>query len=78
MAATFGKNKNSEGYQQFTEAESTIPDKRDMAERICLSLNLKDGQKSVGQSLQDPYTQALRYIEEHRIVEVFQVTIVTR
>ena len=71
-------NKNSKaGFQQFPETEFSIPNKKEMEERIYLALNVKDGQKSVGQSLQDPYTQALKYIEEHRIVEVFQVTMTT-
>ena len=65
------------GFQQFPESTSAIPDEKEMFERVCLSLNLKDGQKSAAQSSLDPYTQALRYVEEHRIVEVFQVTIVT-
>ena len=79
MATAKNENKIPKvGIQQFPETVSVIPDEKEMAERVCLSLNLKDGQKSVGQSLQDPYTQALKYIEEHRIVEVFQVTIATK
>ncbi len=78
MAAASNENKVPKvGFQQFPETISVIPDEKEMAERVCLSLNSKDGQKSIGQSIQDPYTQALKYIEQHRIVEVFQVTIAT-
>lgn len=78
MAAATGENKETKvGFQQFPETTVVIPDEKEMVERICLSLNLKDGQKSAGQSFLDPYTQAIRYIEEHRIVQVFQVTMAT-
>lgn len=60
------------GFQQFPRATFTIPSKQEMKEQIYLALNLKDGQKSVGQSPEDPYTKAVKYIEEHQIVEVFQ------
>ena len=65
------------GFQQFPRATFIIPSKQEMKEQIYLALNLKDGQKSVGQSPEDPYTKAVKYIEEHQIVEVFQVTIAT-
>ena len=69
--------KESAGYQQFPLTSYVIPSEQEMKEQIYLALNLKDGQKSVSQSPEDPYTKAVQYIQEHQIVEVFQVTIAT-
>lgn len=69
--------KESAGYQQFPLTSYAIPSEQEMKEQIYLALNLKDGQKSVSQSPEDPYTKAVQYIQEHQIVEVFQVTIAT-
>lgn len=72
-----GGNEGSSGFQQFPLVPSSIPDDQEMKERIALALNLKDGQQSLGQSVEDPYTRAVKYIEKHRIVEVLQVTMAT-
>ena len=70
-------NEQTSGFQQFPLVSYSIPDDDEIKERIALALNLKDGQQSIGQSEQDPYTLAVKYIEKHKIVEVFQVTIAT-
>lgn len=67
----------SAGFQQFPLTTHPLPNEEEMKEQICIALNLKDGQQSAGQSTEDPYTQAIKYIEKHRIMEVFQVTIAT-
>ena len=69
--------KESAGFQQFPQASFPTPSKEEITEQVSIVLNLKDGQKSVGQSDEDPYTRAISYIERHKIVEVFQVTMVT-
>ena len=61
------------GFHQFPQAAYPVPDSKEVEEKVAIALNLKDGQKSLGQSTEDPYTRALNYIEEHRITEVFQV-----
>lgn len=63
------------GFQQFPLSTPPLPSDEEMKEQLCIALNLKDGQQSVGQSIEDPYTMAIKYIEKHRIVEIFQVTI---
>lgn len=72
-----GNEQTSRGFQQFPLVSYSIPDDDEIKERIALALNLKDGQQSIGQSMQDPYTLAVKYIEKHKIVEVFQVTMET-
>lgn len=69
--------KDSAGFQEFPRATFAVPPKAEMEERSALAFNLRDGQQSMGQSTEDPYTRAVKYLEKHRIVEVFQVTIVT-
>lgn len=61
------------GFQQFPQATYPVPNPKEAEEKAAIALNLKDGQKSLGQSKEDPYTRAMSYIEEHRITEVFQV-----
>lgn len=64
--------KKSPGYQQFPLVPTTMLSEEETREQIYMALNLKDGQKSATQSLEDPYTRAVNYIEKHKIVEVFQ------
>lgn len=63
--------------QHFDRTTSPAPSKPNAEESVVLSLKRQDGLQSSGQSTQDPYTRAIKYLEEHRIVEVFQVTIAT-
>lgn len=72
-----GGSEGGSGFQQFPLVPSSVPYDQEMKERIALALNLKDGQQSLGQSVEDPYTRAVKYIEKHRIVEVLQVTMAT-
>jgi len=74
MAATAEDNG---GYQDFPQASFAIPSKEEIEERVALAFNVKDGQQSSGQNDEDPYSRAVKYIEKHRIVEVFQVTMET-
>lgn len=69
--------KESAGVQAFPEAVFSVPSRPEAEERSALAFNVKDGQQSVGQSVEDPYTKAVKYIEKHRIAEVFQVTMET-
>jgi len=65
--------KDNEGFQQFPNACSTIPEQAVLEEEIELNLSLSEGQQSIGDSEQDPYNKAVKYLEEHHIIEVFQV-----
>lgn len=65
--------KDCAGFQEFPQAQFTTPSQKELEEQLCIALNLKDGQQSAGQSSEDPYTRAVRYINEHGIVEVLQV-----
>ena len=69
--------KDNAGFQEFPQASFAIPSEADAEERVVLALNVKDGHQSPAQSVEDPYTRAVKYVEKHRIVEVFQVTIET-
>ena len=61
------------GVQEFPQAKFIVPSQQELEEQVCMALNLKDGQQSAGQSVDDPYTRAVRYLNEHGIVEVLQV-----
>lgn len=70
--------KDSAWEQRFDRTSfPTASSKQNAEENVVLSVNRHDGLQSGGQSIQDPYTRAIKYVEEHRIVEVFQVTIAT-
>lgn len=65
--------KDNESMQQFPLVKNALLNERELHEQLKLMANVKDGQQSVGQSEQDPYTRAVKYLEQHRILEVFQV-----
>lgn len=65
--------KDHEGYQQFPNASDTVPNQVVLEEEIELKLSLLEGHQSVGESEEDPYNKAVRYLEEHHIIEIFQV-----
>ena len=65
--------KDCAGVQEFPQATFAVPSKQELEELSALCSNVAEGQQSAGQSTEDPYTRAVRYIEKHRIVEVFQV-----
>lgn len=65
--------KDKESMQQFPLVKNALLNDRELHEHLKLMENVKDGQQSVGQSEQDPYTRAVKYLEHHRILEVFQV-----
>ncbi len=67
-----------EGFQEFPHASFKIPPQENIEEASAMSENLMEGQQGAGQSLQDPYTRAINYLEKHRIVEIFQVTMETQ
>ncbi len=69
--------KDSAGVQEFPQAVFSVPFRADAEERVALAFNVKDGQQSVGQGVEDPYTKAVKYMEKHQIAEVLQVTIET-
>ena len=64
---------DNESHQQFPVASFAVPSRTELEERLVLALNTRDGQQSCAQDGADPYTRAVRYIEQHRIVEIFQV-----
>ena len=68
---------DSAGIQEFPQASFAVPSRADIEESVALAFNVKDGQQSSGQSSEDPYTRAVKYVEKHHIVEVFQVTMGT-
>lgn len=65
--------KDKESAQQFPLMKNSLLNERELHEHLKLMDNVKDGQQSLGQSEQDPYTRAVKYLEHHRILEVFQV-----
>ena len=67
--------KDNESVQTFPQAVFDIPPKDHVEEAVVLALNVQDGQQSLGQSVGDPYTRAVRYLEKHHIVEIFQVSV---
>lgn len=69
--------KDNAGFQEFPQASFAVPSEEQMEERVALVVNSQDGLQSPGQSVEDPYPRAVKYIERHRIVEVFQVTMET-
>lgn len=66
--------KDKESMQQFPLIKNALLNDRELHEHLKLMENVKDGQQSLGQSEQDPYTRAVKYLEHHRILEVFQVS----
>ena len=66
---------DNESHQEFSVASFAVPSRAELEERLVLSLNTKDGQKSCAQDGADPYTKAVQYVEKHRIVEIFQVPV---
>ena len=69
--------KDNQSFQQFPQAAFAVHSREHIEEAAAIAANVIDGQKSVGQSMQDPYTASVHYLEKHRIVEVFQVTMET-
>lgn len=67
--------KDNESVQTFPPAGFDIPPKEHIEEAVVLALNVQDGQQSLGQSVGDPYTRAVHYLEKHHIVEIFQVRV---
>ena len=65
--------KDHEGFQQFPNASDTVPNQVVLEEEIELKLSLLEGHQSTGESEEDPYNKAVRYLEEHHIIEIFQV-----
>ena len=65
--------KDHAGVQEFPQAKFIVPSQKELEEQVSMALNLKDGQQSAGQSVDDPYTRAVRYLNEHGIVDVLQV-----
>lgn len=69
---------DNESHQEFPVASFPIPSRAELEERVVLALNSKDGQQSCVQDGADPYTKAVNYVEKHRIIEVFQVSMDTK
>jgi hypothetical protein len=61
--------KDKESLQQFPLVKTTLLTDQELQEQIKLA------SKSLSQSggSEDPHTQAARYLQQHRIIEVFQV-----
>ncbi len=70
--------KDSAGVQEFPRAVFSVPSRAGAEEHTALAFNVKDGQQSVGQGVEDPYTKAVKYLERHQIAEVFQVAMETK
>lgn len=68
---------DNESHQEFSVASFAVPSRAELEERLVLALNTKDGQQAPVQNAVDPYTKAVQYVERHRIVEIFQVTMET-
>ncbi|XP_064402747.1 testis-specific expressed protein 55-like [Halichondria panicea] len=64
--------KDNEGCQAFSQATDSVPSREHIEQAAAIAANVIDGQKSIGQSMQDPYTASVHYLEKHRIVEIFQ------
>lgn len=70
--------KDKEGFQGFPQASSSIPHPLQMEEVSAIAQTLLEGQQGVGESADgDPYANAVRYLEKHRIIEILQVTMET-
>jgi len=67
--------KDHEGFQQFPNACDAVPDQVILEEEIELKLSLLEGHQSTGESEDDPYNKAVKYLEKHHIVEIFQVPV---
>lgn len=67
----------SKSFQQFPQATFAVPTREHIEEIVAISANLVDGQKSAGQSVEDPYSAAVQYLEKHHVVEVLEVTMET-
>ena len=65
--------KDHEGFQQFPDASDAVPNQVVLEEEIELKLSLLEGHQSIGESEEDPYNKAVKYLEEHHIIEIFQV-----
>ena len=65
--------KDHEGFQQFPNASDAVPNQVVLEEEIELKLSLLEGHQSIGESEEDPYNKAVKYLEEHHIIEIFQV-----
>ena len=68
--------KDCAAVQEFPRASFPVPSQKVLEELSALNSNVSGGQQSAGQSADDPYTRAVKYVERHRIVEVFQVVCV--
>ena len=64
---------DNDSHQEFPVASFAVPSRAELEERVVLALNARDGQQACAQDAADPYTRAVRYVEHHRIVEIFQV-----
>jgi len=70
--------KDKEGFQEFPQASFAIPLPAQMEEVSAIAQNLLEGQQGVGESAEgDPYARAVNYLEQHRIIEILQVTMET-
>lgn len=66
--------RDHEGVQQFPNAADAVPNQVILEEEIELKLSTLEGHQSIGESGEDPYNKAVRYLEEHHIIEIFQVS----
>ena len=77
LELTMAAQADNESHQEFPVASFSVPSRAELEERLVLSLNAKDGQQACAQDAADPYTKAVHYVEKHRIVEIFQVSMET-